>query len=502
MRKTWLVGIFAAVLIGAGLSIAWIESSDGRLAVSSPPVLAQETSVDQAITDSGQAAIKRAIAGVGPAVVRLDVTGTVTVSNPFYDFFNDPFFRRFFGDPLESQPRERETQGLGSGLVFRFGEEKLILTNAHVVENAKTIRVTDVNGNVWSATVIGSDDMLDVAVLRLRGETAPLATAVLGDSSTIEIGDWAIAIGNPLGLSYTVTLGIISATDRTIAKPSGVGQFTNLIQTDAAINPGNSGGPLVNARGEVIGINTMIARSSSSGVTVEGINFAISINGVKNVLSQLVQHGKVTRGYLGVWYSEITPSMEEVFGATAGQGVLVSDVTAGSPAEQAGIQPGDVIRKVDGETIPSAAAFANMIALRPAGAAVELEILRDGRTITLTAVLAERPSESEIYGQSAQPSTTAEAIEKFGIRVGPMTESIARRLGLQSMRGVVIIEVAPGEKGYWAGFQEDDVILEVNRIPVGSVGDWNAIVDGMDEAATPVLTVWREGVRRYVPLDR
>ncbi|MEE8195265.1 MAG: trypsin-like peptidase domain-containing protein, partial [Candidatus Bipolaricaulota bacterium] len=297
---------------------------------------AQEQSTQQAIAISGQQAIKRAIQEVGPAVVRIDVTSKVDVENRFGNFLNDPFFRRFFNEP--EVPEQREQQALGSGVAIEYGGELLILTNAHVIDRATTIQVTGIDGDKWVAQAIGSDSELDIAVLRLEGDTANLAVAKLGDSSTVEIGDWAIAIGNPIGLSYTVTMGIISALDRDLQKPSGIGYYNNLIQTDAAINPGNSGGPLVNAAGEVIGINTLIARQSSTGIAIEGINFAISINPIKDVLGQLVATGKVTRAYLGVRIEDITPERARTLGVGVGEGVFVVSVITGTPAENAGIE--------------------------------------------------------------------------------------------------------------------------------------------------------------------
>jgi len=265
MRKGWILGILLALILATGASIAWVGNQDGKITIGTEVALAQETSVNQAITDSGQSAIKQAIANVGPAVVRIDVTAVVSFTSPFDNFFNDPFFRRFFGEPFNI-PQERERRAIGSGVVIEYAGEKLVLTNAHVIDQATTIRVTSLDGQTWTAQVVGSDTQLDVAVLRLDGDTTKLATAKLGDSSNVEIGDWAIAIGSPIGLSYTVTLGIISALDRDIEKPSGIGRYENLIQTDAAINPGNSGGPLANASGQVIGINTAIARQSGGGI--------------------------------------------------------------------------------------------------------------------------------------------------------------------------------------------------------------------------------------------
>jgi serine protease Do len=496
-QKTWILGALVVFLVLAGLSLAWVSTREGGNPFGSRVVLAQESSVQQAITDSGQAAVKQAIARVGPAVVRIDVTGVVDVTNPFSDFFNDPFFRRFFGEP--SVPQQQERRALGSGVVIDYAGEKLVLTNAHVIDQAKTIRVTSVDGSTWDAEVVGSDSQLDVAILRLKGETKGLSTAPLGASSALEIGDWAIAIGNPLGLSYTVTMGIISATNRDIEKPTGVGQYENLIQTDAAINPGNSGGPLVNAKGEVVGINVAIARESN-GVTIEGINFAVAIDGVKDILNQLVTTGKVTRGWLGVYIQDITPPMEEKFGVKAGTGVLVSDVVASSPAEQAGVHSGDVITKVDGEAVGSTDALIHKVSLLPVGTVVDLEIVRSKETLRLPVTLGERPSEEALY--SSEKETAPAATQKFGLTVGPVTPNIAEQLGLQSTQGVVIMDVAAGSRAYWAGLEPNDVILEIDLRPVASAEDWNTMVAGMADDANPMFTILRNGTTRFVTLGR
>ena len=496
MRRTWIIGLAIVVAVGLGLSITW-SSIPGRLTVETSPVLAQEN-VDQAITDSGQRALKQAIADVGPAVVRVDVTGVVDISSPFGDFFNNPFFRRFFGEPFDI-PQQQERRSVGSGLVVEYAGEKLVLTNAHVVDQATTIRVTSIDSRTYDADIVGKDEQLDVAVLRLEGDTETLAVARLGDSDAAEIGDWAIAIGNPLGLSYTVTMGIVSALNRDIAKPNGVGRYDNLIQTDAAINPGNSGGPLVNASGEVIGINTMIARQSSSGVAIEGINFAISINPVKEVLGQLVAAGKVTRAYLGVWYQEITAAMADKFGVQAGEGVVVSEVSPGSPAEKAGIEPGDVITEVDGKAVDYET-LAQVIAFKPVDSLVEVTIIRGGEAVIVPVTLGERPSEGDLYGDEIPGGIETEATEKFGLLVGPVTPSMAQRLGLQSPRGVVIMDVVSGSKADWAGLQQNDVILEIDLQPVRSVDGWNTLVAGMDEESNPMFTILRGGRQRYVTL--
>ncbi len=457
------------------------------------PVLAQ-TSVNQAITASGQSAIKTAIAEVGPAVVQINVTATVTVNNPF---FNDPFFHYFFGIP--NTPQKQQERALGSGVVINYNGKKYVLTNEHVIDQATSIKVKSTTGQVWDATVVGSDKMLDIAVLRLKGDTSSLPTATLGDSSKLQLGDWVIAIGNPIGLSNTVTLGIVSAVHRRILKPNGVGYYENMIQTDAAINPGNSGGPLVNAAGQVVGINTVIARQAE-GIAIEGINFAIAINPIKAVLEQLVTTGKVERGWLGVSIQDLTPSMAQKFGVKSTLGALVADVLAGSPAEKAGVKTGDIITAVDNQQVKSAADLEQIITSEPVGKKVDLTIIRAKKTIHIEITLGARPSEAEIYGKGSTATSSAQAVKKFGITVGPVTPTVAQRLGLQSPQGVVIIKIDPGSRADWAGLQPDDVILEINLQPVNSVADWNAIVSKMSADANPMFTILRDGMTQFVTL--
>jgi len=528
MRKIALIGFVIAFLVGAGLTIAWIGQSDGRLVVQTPAAVAQEdgsttpstespppteedasptvptASVNQAISDSGQSAIKTAIAAVGPAVVRVDVTGTVQAPASISDLFNDPFFERFFRTPDEDsdeEPQEQTTQSLGSGFAILYDGETLVITNQHVIANADTIEVSDNEDNTWTAFVIGSDDLLDVAVLRLEGDTSALPTAILGDSDTVELGDWAIAIGSPLGLSYTVTMGIISATDRDIRKPSGIGNFSSLIQTDAAINPGNSGGPLVNAFGQVIGINTMIARSTSDGVPIEGINFAIAINGLTDVLEQLIQSGEVQRGWLGIQHTEITKDSAAAYNVDPDQaGTLVVSVFPGDPADIAGIQAGDIVTHVGEVAIADSNDLNREVGLLAAGVEVDFVIIRDGKMLTLSVTMGLRPSEEELLTYQGQvQASNPEAFR--GITVGPITVTIAEQLGLNSTNGVVIMEVESGSKAEKAGLSEGDAILEINHVAIASVEAWDSAVSELDEDDEVTLTIHRDGSPRFIVVE-
>ncbi len=517
MKRVTLIGLVVVLLVGAGLTFAWFEHQDGQLVLQTPAAIAQEndssadaaptdeavssnTSLNSAITDSGQAAIKNAIAIASPAVVRIDVTGTVDVSDAYSDLLNDPFFRRFFGTP-DSDSQQRETSSVGSGFVIMYEGQKVVITNEHVIDNADTITVSDIEGAEWNATVIGRDDVLDVAMLQLEGDTSSLPTVTLGNSDTLELGDWAIAIGSPLGLSHTVTLGIISSVDRDIEKPSGVGIYNDLIQTDAAINPGNSGGPLVNAYGEVIGINTMIARSTSSGVSVEGINFALSINGVTDILARLIEDGSVQRGWLGVSHAEITSAVAEAYGLDPNQeGTLVVTVFPGDPAALAGIQEGDVIVQIGDTPIAVSNDLNDTIGNLSAGSVVDITVVRDGETLTVTATLGLRPSEEDLVdyqGKTESDSTEA----ALGITVGPITSIVARHLGLNSTDGVVIMDIESGSRAEEAGLAEGDAILEVNHEAIVSVDEWEAAISDVGEADAVTFTVVRGGKLAFITVE-
>jgi len=453
-----------------------------------PALLAQ--GAGDGIAQSGQAAIKAAISAVAPAVVKVEATKEV--GGWWEELLNDPFLRRFFGEPPFGG---QQVTSLGSGFIVEHQGERYVLTNNHVVEGAKAIRITAQDGRVLEAELLGTDSWLDLAVLALK-DADDLPVASLGDSAALEVGDWVIAIGNPLGFDYTVTLGIVSALNRSVPRPDGSGYFRRMIQTDAAINPGNSGGPLVNAYGEVVGMNTIIARQTSEGVAVEGINFAVPINEIKYALEQIVAEGKVTRAWLGVYIQDLTPGMEEEFGVAPGEGVLVAAVVEGSPADEAGLRAGDVIVSVDGVPVGSTDELQTEIMYRRVGEEVEIGIVRDGQSLTLPVTLGERPGEEELSGMA--PSE--EGVEKFGITVKAITPELAQRYGLDTVRGVVVTDVEPGSKAYWGGVEEGDVILEVNRQPINSIQDWNQVVSQLSEDEDVLLTVLREGRTRFLLL--
>lgn len=457
------------------------------------------------ITNSGQNAIKAAIRQVAPAVVQIDVTRSsrIGIQQPFDQegmfeyFFNGPDknFEDFFN--RMPQQRERLSQSVGSGVFIEFEGQVFLISNHHVVTGAESLQVTTQAGQRFNAEVIGGDEMMDIAVLRVdtQGQTVP--TATLGDSDSLEIGDWAVAIGNPLGLSHTVTAGIISAVERNVNNPQGNGRFRALIQTDAAINPGNSGGPLVNAMGEVIGINTLIANNA------EGLNFAININEVKRALPQLIQDGQVNRAWLGVFIQELDDTLAQQFGINDGLGVLVSDVVQGSPSVGA-LQSGDVVQSVDGQAVDSVTELQDAIMYKMAGQAVTLGIVRNGEAMTVEVTLGQRPQDGELVPME-RPETEqrdTDALQKFGLKVNALTPEITEKLGLETDQGLVIEFVEPNGRAFWATPQPQpgDVIVQINRQDVATIEAWNEAVSEMDDSANVVLTLIRDGRTFFVAL--
>ena len=446
-----------------------------------------QADIQESIAASGQAAIHAAIDRVAPAVVRVEA-----VTKRAFPWEEFDWFWRFFGEPPFP---ERKVTSLGSGFVIGFGGEKYVLTNNHVVDEAEEVRVISQDGKIRRAEVLGTDEMLDVAVLKVEG-IAELPVAPLGDSDALRVGDWVIAIGNPLGFDYTVTLGIVSALNRDVPRPDNRGYFRRMIQTDAAINPGNSGGPLVNARGEVVGMNTIIARTTRTGLAVEGINFAVPINEIVRVLPQLVSKGTVTRAWLGVYIQDLTPELAAQFGVEPGSGVLVSDVVPGSPAEAAGIKRGDIIAAVDGNPVHNTNELQLEIMYRQPGDTVTVDLVREGRRLTVQVVLGVRPTEEALARM-----TPGGEEEYFGMVLRELTPELAQRYRVPAgVEGLLVVAVRDGSRADWAGVEEGDVIIEVNRKPVRTLDEWKAVVGSLPANADILLTVVREGRTIYLVL--
>lgn len=468
-----------------------VEAAGEAPPISSPELEGwSKEELQSLVMAAGQDVAKQAIKAATPAVAQVTVTMEQQFYNPFERFFDDPFFRRFFGEsPL---PQKRVERGVGSGFLLEYGNNKYLLTNNHVVEGATSIKVILPDGRQFTGEAVGQDGELDVAVLRMEGGSGELPTVRLGDSDKMEIGDWVIAIGNPLGLQHTVTSGIISALDRTVPRPGGDGYFYHMIQTDAAINPGNSGGPLVNAKGEVIGINTAIAANS------EGINFAIPINRLKRILPLLIEKGRVTRAWLGIYIKDITPDLAEYFGVQPGEGVLVNHVVAGSPADGI-LQRGDVVLSVMGQPVHSTDELQQAIMFRQLGERVSLEIMRQGQRMTLEVTVGERPDQAELL---REPDQEEQGTKRFGLTVQENSPQVAQELNLVTDQGVVITAVDPGSAAYWAGLEAGDIILEVNRQQVNSLEQWNELIFQVEKGEKVMLTVMdKRGVVHFLTLN-
>ena len=414
-----------------------------------------------------------------PVVVNISTTqvseghGSQEFSSPFGD--EDPlndFWRRFFGGPAPRGPQRQRS--LGSG--FIIDADGSILTNNHVVENAQKIVVKlAADDQEYEAKVIGRDPKTDIAVIKINTKSN-LPAATLGDSDRLEVGEWVVAIGNPFGLDSTVTSGIVSAKGRHI----GQGPYDNFIQTDASINPGNSGGPLINLRGEVIGINTAIFSRTGGNM---GIGFAIPINLVKEVLPQLRGKGKVTRGFLGVLIQKVTPEIAESLGMDKGYGALVANVTKDGPADKAGVKVGDVIVEFDGKEVKDSSDLPFIVARTPVDKRTRMKVLRDKKEVTLTVAVGELKDEEVV----------ASAPEKgeLGLSVQRLTPQMAESLGLDKTEGVVVTAVEPGSAADEAGIRRGDVIMEVDRKPIRNLDEYKKAVAGIRKGRGVLFLVRR-----------
>jgi Do/DeqQ family serine protease len=410
---------------------------------------------------------------VSPAVVNIATRGTIRDRGPQNPLLDDPFFRRFFDVPPDSGPRERPFQSAGSGVIFD-AKAGYIVTNAHVVENASEITVTLQDGRDLKAEVVGSDEPSDVAVLKVKSD-GTLVQIGLGDSAKVEVGDFVLAIGNPFGLQHTVTSGIISGLSRSGINPDG---YEDFIQTDASINPGNSGGALVNLRGELIGINTAILSRSGGNI---GIGFAIPVNMAHSVMDQLIKYGSVKRGQLGVSMYTVTPDIAHALGLPNATGALVSQIVDGSPAQKAGIHVNDVITSVNGQQVKSNSELRNSIGLLRVGDKVEIGVLRDGKPIKVTAIIADTTATTQV--------TPAESIHKAfeGATLADAPDG----------GGALVKSVEPGSAAAQSGLRNNDVIVGANR---GRVTTLQQLKERAKGNAVLVLEVRRGNGILIIPL--
>jgi len=430
---------------------------------------------------------------ISPAVVFIKSESEVKqpaaggIPFPYDSPSGDDFLQRFFGAPYQHRPGKphgkRREVGQGSG--FLISPDGYILTNNHVVGDSDRVSVQLLDGREYRAEIIGTDPGSDLAVIKVDESDLPFLQ--LGDSEKLEVGDWVLAVGNPFGLSHTLTAGIVSAKGR-----SGIGlnDYEDFIQTDAAINPGNSGGPLVNLDGEVVGINSAIF-SRSGGYM--GIGFAIPVNMAKNVRDQLIEHGEVRRGRLGVYIQDLTPDLSESFGLKNTQGVLVSQVVEDSPAENAGLKSGDVIVQIDGDPVDDASALRNRVSLTAPGTQVSLSIIRDGEAKQVKVVLAALDSD-----KVDQPDKTAEVADS-GLTMRQLTPALAQQLGYEGEEGVLVAGVEPGSIAERAGIKRGSLILEINQQQVSTVDEARRVL--RDSAGKAQLLLVKIGeATQYVVL--
>lgn len=416
-------------------------------------------------------------AKASPAVVNISTVKVVKGGGAPFRFHgpsdpNDPFnqfFERFFGDQFA--PRDRTEKSLGSG--FIIDPDGLIITNNHVVEDADEVVVRMSDEKELDAKVLGRDAKTDLALIKINANVQ-LPYLELGNSADVRIGDWVVAIGNPFGLDHTVTAGILSARGRVI----GAGPYDDFLQTDASINPGNSGGPLLNLKGEVIGINTAIVAQG------QGIGFAIPANMAAGIVRQLKEKGRVIRGWLGVMIQKVTPELAASFKLEGEGGALVADVTSGGPAASAGIRRGDVIVSFDGKIIKEWSELPVIVAATDVGAKVDVVVIRDGEKQTLSVEIAELDEERITL---AEP----EKMGDLGVSVQDLTPELADRLGTPETAGVVVTGVADGSPADEAGMRPGDVILEINRGAIKDVDDYRKAVSGIAKGETVLLLVRR-----------
>jgi serine protease Do len=426
------------------------------------------------------------LARVQPAVVNINATKVDRRSREMSPFFNDPFFRYFFGEPMI--PRERRERSLGSGVIA--SSDGIILTNHHVIKDAADIIVTLSDKRDLKAKVVGSDPRTDIAVLRVQGKDLP--TLPFGDSGQVRVGDLAFAVGSPFGLAQTATFGIVSAVGRA---DLNIVDYEDFIQTDAAINPGNSGGALVNSRGELIGINTAILSRGAQGN--QGIGFAVPANMAKSVMNAILSGGRVVRGYIGVNIQDITPPLAKAFRLPSTKGAIIASVQPDGPAAKAGLRRGDVVTAVDGQPVQSMRRLRLRIAQTAPGTTVRLTVLRAGSEMEVPVKLGTLPGD--------EPARAGEGPAGGGLLDGvelqTLTPGMANRLNLPpSAQGVVVVGLRPDSRAAQSGLRRGDVIFEVNQRPVRNVRELREAV-ARAGGGTLLLSIARGEMNLYLPIE-
>lgn len=450
---------------------------------------------DIAILDRSSKAFVNVVKKAKTAVVHIKVEKTT--KGKYHnrpgaeEMFNHPFFEQFFGPQFRQQQpqQQREYTQRGQGSGFIINKKGYILTNNHVVEGADTIRVTLSDKRDFIGTIVGTDPQSDVALIKID-DAVNLPVLPLGDSSKLEVAEWVIAIGNPFGLSQTVTVGVVSATGRNSV---GINEYENFIQTDAAINPGNSGGPLINARGEAVGINTALF-SKTGGYM--GIGFAIPINMAKSIEKQLKEHGKVTRGWLGVVIQNVDKDLADSFGLKQAGGILVSEVQKDSPASAAGLKRGDVIIELDGVVLDDVSDLRNKVAMITPDSKTMLLVVRDGREKKIQVTIGEQPSD---FSQHASQKSV-KSLEDYGLTLQELTKELAERFEYEVESGLIVSNVEQGSPAAKAGMKPGQLVEEVNRIPVNNLKDLTKVLSNAGDSGKILLRVRSGNYATYIVL--
>ncbi len=433
-----------------------------------------------------------------PAVVNIQTKKVTRVSQQVPPMFRDPMFRQFFGDEFMRRfnvPQERVSRSLGSGVVV--SGDGYILTNNHLVGDVDEVLVILPDEREFNARVVWADTRTEVALLKIEAKDLP--TIRLGDSSALRLGETVIAIGYPFGVGQTVTQGIVSALGRTFKDAERSGLFVDFIQTDAAINPGNSGGALINAQGELVGINTLIVSNTGS---YAGLGFAIPINLAREVMNDIIAHGRVIRGYLGVDMDDLTADKAEFFGLNKGEGAIITFIVEGSPAEKAGLAADDVVTAINGEPVKNTNDLRRIVAAIKPGEKAAIDLVRDGKRMKITATVGTRPDERET-AQTQEPGIEAVKPELAllnGIGLEELNRTYRARLQIPAeLQGILITEIDPNSPAADKGLRQGDVIVAVNKLPTRNLREFNARIKGLKENKI-LLTIWREGSREYVVL--
>jgi len=480
-----VIGILVGLLLASRLNLISQLTAKNQVSSRSVDTLTQ---LSEALSD---------VAAVStPSVVNISTTRVIKSRDeaPF-DFFDDPFFRRFFGDqfPHQDVPKEHKEQSLGSGVIV--SEDGYIITNNHVIEKAQEIKVLLGDKRDFKAKLVGADPKTDIAVIKIDARGLPALS--WGDANKLKVGEIVFAIGNPFGLNQTVTMGVISAVGRANV---GIADYEDFIQTDAAINPGNSGGALLNARGELVGINTAII-SRTGGY--QGIGFAVPSSMARQVMDSLVKYNKVVRGWLGVSIQEVTSDLAEEFGVRNLKGALISRVMKGSPADKAGIRQGDVILQFNGKDVEDTGHLRNMVSQTPIASKVKVRLLRQKKEIEVEVVVSELPRKLADASSSPDedPGNREESSALAGLVVRELTPEIAGHFGLdESEKGVVIVKTDPDSRAYEAGIRPGDIILQINQKNIPTLEAYKKAAGAIRSKDRILLLVRRKGEDLFVTL--